>query len=340
MNKGIVEGMAAPVTVAEGPAACREFEVRTASGSVFVTDGRAVEDVGAIKKFVAVIKSYCVSMLILLLVTGSTSVEIEPTPETDWLGKMSVRLKMTEFELEDTVEMGGSGVCWGGSLMVKETLEGGSAVLLVDGSAGGVYGGVVSDVEFPGSKIGGTLIEIEMNGGSVGAALVELSDVDGGSVGAGVLLVDVGSSVGKGNEMDSERDKLSKGSELVDGSGEAIVGSVELLVLVLVLLSLLLVLVLVLVGSVAAGSVGAGSVAAGSVGAGSVGAGSVGAGSVAAGSVAAGSVAAGCVAAGSVAAGSLAAGSLTAGSLTTGSLTTGSVGAGSVTVIVEGGPRE
>jgi len=55
MNMGIVEGMAAAVTVAEGPADSRLFEVRAASGSVLVIAALEEETDGAIRKLVAVI---------------------------------------------------------------------------------------------------------------------------------------------------------------------------------------------------------------------------------------------------------------------------------------------
>lgn len=54
MNIGIDEGMTAEVTVAEGPTGCRLFEVRTASGSVLVTEAVEVEIEGAMRKLVAV----------------------------------------------------------------------------------------------------------------------------------------------------------------------------------------------------------------------------------------------------------------------------------------------
>jgi hypothetical protein len=54
MNIGIDEGMTAEVTVAEGPTGCRLFEVRTASGSVLVTEAVEVGIEGAMRKLVAV----------------------------------------------------------------------------------------------------------------------------------------------------------------------------------------------------------------------------------------------------------------------------------------------
>jgi hypothetical protein len=55
MNMGIVEGITAEVTVAEGPADSRLFVVRTASGSVLVTGAVEVGTEGAMRKLVAVI---------------------------------------------------------------------------------------------------------------------------------------------------------------------------------------------------------------------------------------------------------------------------------------------
>jgi hypothetical protein len=54
MNMGIVEGMAAEVTVAAGPADCRLSVVRTASGSVLVSVADELETDGAMRKLVAV----------------------------------------------------------------------------------------------------------------------------------------------------------------------------------------------------------------------------------------------------------------------------------------------
>jgi hypothetical protein len=307
MNIGMVPGRMALVTVAEGPAVCKLFEVRTASGSVLVKEALVVVAAGPMRKVVAVMNWYCWSRLIDGLDdVDSVSVEMLPDDDTEPPGKMSGRLKMTELELEllelppPGIEIDSdSEVGSGGAGVEIETLVGGSTMgVLIEVSGGRVIGS--SDVEFPGSKMGGKLIEMEMIGGSVGVALVELSEVEttGGSVGAGaslVELVEVGSSVGKGIEIGSEIDKLIRGgSSLVDTEG---VGSTVLLELVLVELSAVevetlslvlslvlelddesLVLSLVLAGAVElelelelVGSVGAGSVGAGSVGAGSVG---------------------------------------------------------------------
>jgi hypothetical protein len=54
MNMGIVEGITAEVTVAEGPADCKLVEVRTASGSVLVIAAVEVETDGEMRKLVAV----------------------------------------------------------------------------------------------------------------------------------------------------------------------------------------------------------------------------------------------------------------------------------------------
>ena len=54
MNIGMVEGITAEVTVAEGPTDGTLVDVRTASGSVLVTVVEVVTD-GAIRKLVAVI---------------------------------------------------------------------------------------------------------------------------------------------------------------------------------------------------------------------------------------------------------------------------------------------
>lgn len=281
MNMGTVAGMAAPVTVAEGPAACKLFEVRTASGSVLVTEAVVVVAAGPMRKVVAVMNWYCWSRLIdgLVDVESTSVLRLMLPPGAETLGKISVRLKMTEPELVELLppppgtEMDpDSEVGSGGAGVETETLVGGSTIgVLIEVSGGWVIG--VSEVEFPGSKIGGRLMEMEMIGGSVGVALVELSEVEttGGSVGAGVSLVElveVGSSVGKGIEMGIEIDRLIRGSELVDGEGSAMVGSAVLLVLVLVdvsaveveTLSLVLVLVdvLLVLSLVLAGVVGSG----------------------------------------------------------------------------------